>query len=417
MPARGTSPHRRSGTPSGCSRRSAPGRTAVKHLRAVVDRSQDAGCDRPRLASGHRLAGNRRVPAGTAPRPARGEPSGASGDRSPGLGSGESGRRDGPERAGACGSRSRTTMPGTSADGDRDGYEEMVFARHHRLTRAAVMAATTLAPDWIDEVADGVTLLCEQSSWCWPAHDDTRARHGAVVPTVTDPFLDLGAGEVAAQLAWIDRLLAEPLDRQVPGIRARVAYEVDRRVLTPFAARRDWHWLGLDGDVHNWSAWIHGNVLVAALRLKPDPARRAHLVDLVIEGLDRYVASLPPDGAIDEGYSYWWNGACRALEALDLLRHATRGAIGDIPSGCASATFGISRTTSRPRPHTSATRRPGEGRARTRRDNRPRRCGHCGPYVTAAGCRGHHHRPRTERSHASRRLGGSISPRRSVPPR
>lgn len=212
-------------------------------------------------------------------------------------------------------------------DGDRDGYEQVVWARESRVSRAAVLAAVTLKTRWLDEVADGVTLLCEQSSWCWPAHDDTRARHGAVVPTVTDPYLDLGAGQVAAQLAWIDQLLGEQLDQRIPGLRARVRHEVDRRVLTPFTARRDWHWLGLDGDVHNWNPWIHGNVLTAALRLVEDPERRAALVDLVIEGLDRYVASLPPDGAIDEGYAYWWNGACRLLEALELLEHATGGAL------------------------------------------------------------------------------------------
>jgi len=218
-------------------------------------------------------------------------------------------------------------------DGDRDGYEQVVFARQHRLSRAVVLAATTLDPAWLDEVADGVTLLCEQSSWCWPAHDDTRRRHGAIVPTVTDPFLDLGAGEVAGQLAWLDHLLGDQLDAYVPGLRARIRYEVDRRVLTPFAKRRDWHWLGLDGDVHNWNPWIHGNVLVAALRLADgadDARRRAGLVDLVVEGLDRYVASLPADGAIDEGYSYWWNGACRLLEALDLLDHATGGTLGGV---------------------------------------------------------------------------------------
>ncbi|GIH05508.1 heparinase [Rhizocola hellebori] len=212
-------------------------------------------------------------------------------------------------------------------DGDRNTYEQAVFARQQRLSRATVLAAVTLDPMWIDEVTDGVTLLCEQSSWCWPAHDDTKRVHGAVVPTVTDPYLDLGAGEVASQLAWLDYLLAEQLDEQVPGLRARIRHEVRRRVLAPFTARRDWHWLGLDGDVHNWNPWIHGNVLVAALRLEDDLSRRAELVDLVIEGLDRYVASLPADGAIDEGYSYWWNGACRALEALDVLAHATGGAL------------------------------------------------------------------------------------------
>lgn len=218
-------------------------------------------------------------------------------------------------------------------DGDRNTYEQAVFARQHRLSRAAVLAAVTLDPRWLDEVADGVTLLCEQSTWCWPAHDDTHRVHGAVLPTVTDPFVDLGAGEVAAQVAWVDHLLGGELDARFPGLRARIRYEVDRRVLAPFAARRDWHWLGLDGDVHNWSAWIHGNVLVAALRLVDDPRRRADLVDLVVEGLDRYAASIPPDGAIDEGYSYWWNGACRMLEAIDLLQYATGGALGEIATG------------------------------------------------------------------------------------
>lgn len=212
-------------------------------------------------------------------------------------------------------------------DGHRDTYEQTVFARQRRLSRAAVLAAVTQSPLWMDEVLDGVTLLCEQSSWCWPAHDDTFRVHGAVVPTVTDPFLDLGAGEVAAQLAWVDHLLADALDEHAPGLRARIRHEVDRRVLAPFATRRDWHWLGLDGDVHNWNPWIHGNVLVAALRLVDDARRRASLVALVIEGLDRYVAALPADGAIDEGYSYWWNGAGRAIEALDVLAYATGGAL------------------------------------------------------------------------------------------
>lgn len=213
-------------------------------------------------------------------------------------------------------------------DGDRTAWEDPAFERQRRLSRAAVAAAVTLDDRWIDEVADGVQLLCEQSSWCWPAHDDTFARHGTVLATVDDPYVDLGAGEAVGQLAWIDRLLGAQLDERYPGLRARIRREARIRVIDPFVARRDWHWIGLDGDVHNWNPWIHGNVLVAALQLLDDPAsaaRRAEVVALVVEGLDRYVAVLPPDGAIDEGYWYWWNGACRALEALDLLAFATRG--------------------------------------------------------------------------------------------
>jgi hypothetical protein len=213
-------------------------------------------------------------------------------------------------------------------DGNREDWESAAFARQRRLSRAAVAAAVTLDERWLDEVADGVVLLCEQSSWCWPAHDDALSAHGTILASVPHPFLDLGAGEVVGQLAWIDQLLGAQLDARYPGLRTRMRREARLRVLDPFVARRDWHWLGLDGDVHNWSPWIQGNVLVAALRFLDAPTDRADrltVLNLVVEGLDRYVSALPEDGAIDEGYAYWWNGACRALEALDILAHATGG--------------------------------------------------------------------------------------------
>ncbi|RAZ33153.1 heparinase II/III family protein [Microbacterium sp. SMR1] len=216
-------------------------------------------------------------------------------------------------------------------DGDRDGYEQQVFARQRRLSRAVVAALSDDDPRYLDEVVDGVWLLCEQSTWCWPAHDDTYARHGSVLATVTDPFLDLGAGEVVGQLAWIDHVLGRRLDERYPGLRQRIRHEARTRVIEPFLSRRDWHWLGLDGHVHNWNPWIHGNVLVAGLVLCEEGDERDQLVALVAQGLDRYVAVLPADGAIDEGYAYWWNGACRALEALDLLAYATDGAWNPVP--------------------------------------------------------------------------------------
>ncbi|MFC0197344.1 heparinase II/III family protein [Microbacterium arthrosphaerae] len=220
-------------------------------------------------------------------------------------------------------------------DGDREGWESVVFERQFRLARAAIAAAhhgqdDELGARFLAEVLDGVWLICEQSSWCWPAHDDAFNERGSVLPTVTEPYLDLGAGEVIGLLAWIDHLLGDRLEARYPGIRSRIRHEARVRVFEPFTGRRDWHWLGLDGDVHNWNPWIHGNVLVGALRLLDGPAdaeERAHVIALAIEGIDRYVSVLPADGAIDEGYAYWWNGACRALEALDLLRHATGGVL------------------------------------------------------------------------------------------
>ncbi|MBT2533549.1 heparinase II/III family protein [Arthrobacter sp. ISL-48] len=226
-------------------------------------------------------------------------------------------------------------------DGNRTAYEGLVASRQQRLTRAVVMACLSrrrnpgvseLREEWLDEVIDGAYLLCEQSSWCWAAHEDTFARRGDVVPDRSAPYLDLGAGEVAAQLAWLDLVLGRQLDRRAPGLRRRIRDEVLERVVRPFLERDDWHWLGLDGDVHNWNPWIHSNVIAAAVVLVDDPELQAETVALAIEGLDRFFASLPADGAIDEGFAYWWNGAGRALEAFALLEEATAGTLdGDIP--------------------------------------------------------------------------------------
>jgi hypothetical protein len=215
-------------------------------------------------------------------------------------------------------------------DGDRAAYEDQVFERQARLTRAVLLAAADGAEHWVDEAADGLVLLCEQSSWCWPAHEEGCAPGGAVLPEVREPCLDLGAADVAAQLAWADQVLGPRLDTRFPGLRRRIRTEAHARVLRPFALRRDWHWLGLDGRVHNWCPWICGNVLVTALRLAEPGEQRARLVALAAEGLDRYLGALPADGSVDEGYEYWWNGACRALEALEVLEHATEGALGAV---------------------------------------------------------------------------------------
>ncbi|HWU47550.1 MAG TPA: heparinase II/III family protein [Humibacter sp.] len=210
-------------------------------------------------------------------------------------------------------------------DGNRTAYESVVAARQARLTRAAVMGAHTAGEGWLDEAADGVVLLCEQSSWSWAAHDDTFARHGRVIPTADSPYVDLGAGEVVAQLAWVDRILGPALGNRVPGLRERVRHEAELRVFGPFLERDDWWWLGLYRTPINWTPWIAGNIVSAAIMLCDDDERRARIVARAIGALDRFVAALPPDGAIDEGCAYWWNGAGRMLECLELLTRATAG--------------------------------------------------------------------------------------------
>ncbi|WP_410573909.1 heparinase [Amycolatopsis sp. cmx-4-61] len=229
-----------------------------------------------------------------------------------------------------------TAWARTFRDGVRTDYEDAARELRDRVTTlvlAAVLTGETPPADvpFLDGAIDGLVALAEATTWCWAPHDRHAAGRGEVLADPDDPFLDLGAAEVASLFAWADQVLGPHLDRRAPGLRKRLRREVDLRVLTPFERIRDWHWLGLDGDAHNWNPWIHSAVLTAALLLVDDEAQRGRLVRLVVEGLGHYVAVLPDDGGIDEGVAYWWHGACRLLECLDLLAGATGADARDLP--------------------------------------------------------------------------------------
>jgi hypothetical protein len=216
-------------------------------------------------------------------------------------------------------------------DGVRTAYEGPAGELRRRTSGAVLAAVLTADQRYIDEAADGLLQLCEQTTWCWAAHESFASARREVVADPAEPYLDLGAAETVEILAWADLVLGPALDERVPGLRRRLRVEAERRVLRPFLDDRRWHWLGLDGHLHNWNPWIHGHVLVAALFLETDPERRARVVDLVVEGLDRYLGALPADGGCDEGYAYWWNGPARLATALELLDRITLGALDPWP--------------------------------------------------------------------------------------
>jgi len=63
-----------------------------------------------------------------------------------------------------------------------------------------------------------------------------------------------------------------PLDERTPGLRTGIRHEVYQRVQTPYLERRDWQWLGLDGDVHTD---VTGDEVFPVMFEVAPPARRA----------------------------------------------------------------------------------------------------------------------------------------------
>ncbi|MDQ0649563.1 hypothetical protein QFZ53_003759 [Microbacterium natoriense] len=208
--------------------------------------------------------------------------------------------------------------------GDRRAYEDVDFAHKRRIRIAVLAAGIDPTSARVFEAADGLWTLCEQSTWCWSAHDDSFSR-GLMATDIARPYLDLGAGEAAALAGWAALVLGDALETDVPGLIPRLRSEVERRILSPLMDRHDWWWE--NREINNWLAWIVGNVIPAAL-VFTDGERRRQVLDRCVDGVDRYLAQLPADGGIDEGFAYWWQGAGRAFDALALLDAVSVGAIG-----------------------------------------------------------------------------------------
>ena len=201
-----------------------------------------------------------------------------------------------------------TTYARYKADGDRQAYERPYFARRDKLI-AAVISAVLTGEAGTADIADGVWLLCEETTWCLPAHQPGG------LPDPDNPHVDLFAAETAALLAWTAALTGEHA--------ARIRREVKTRVLDPYLARDDWRWLGLKDPEHlnNWTTWIHANLLVASLLLDDQP-HSISTASRSVAALDRYLDVVPDDGGCDEGASYWWRAGASLFECLQTLTEA-----------------------------------------------------------------------------------------------
>lgn len=210
--------------------------------------------------------------------------------------------------------------------GNRVRYQDPYFARRRRLAAAVLAACLTDDERWHDEVADGAWLICEESSWCLPAHDESHgARNTHALPDVGNPTLDLFAAETGALVAWTYAVLRPRLEQR--GLATRIAAEVGKRVLVPQRTVDSWIWFGRRGHVGNWNPWINANVLACSLLLDSDREELLTTVERAVFGLNVFVGGYPVDGACDEGQLYWWRAGASLSECLEVLRSASDGAL------------------------------------------------------------------------------------------
>ncbi|HEY4355113.1 MAG TPA: heparinase II/III family protein [Acidobacteriaceae bacterium] len=217
-------------------------------------------------------------------------------------------------------------------NGNRTRFEALTFGRRARLAALVLGECMAAKGAYLDQIANGIWLICEESFWGVPAHLGAQ-KAGVGLADVAEPVIELFGAETAATLAWVAYLLPEGLQSVSPLLLPRITVEARRRILEPYVARDDFFWMGLNGKPHhlnNWNPWINSNVLTATLLLETDPGRRSALVARICHSLDAFLADYSPDGGCEEGPGYWSRSAASYFDCCSRLVSAHGGKGGTV---------------------------------------------------------------------------------------
>ena len=215
--------------------------------------------------------------------------------------------------------------------GNRLDFDQQLSQRRSVLSALVLGEVVQGNGAFIPQIANGLWLTLEESTWVGPAHIVSQ-KAGIGLSDPYDSYIDLGAARFAADLAAIYRLLATELDAYDPQLRRRISYELDRRILKPYAWRKDFWWMGYQkGTINNWNIWINNNVLRTAVLLMDKGEEQQQLILKIMESADKFIDYYPADGACEEGPSYWIHAGGELGAMLALLKDLTKGrfAIGE----------------------------------------------------------------------------------------
>ena len=197
--------------------------------------------------------------------------------------------------------------------------------RGRRRTLEALLAAECDAAA-LERVTDLVCMLAEESTW-------SENPKGAPFDDDQHPEIDFQCAETLMLIAWTQRALGERLGSRVSG---KLLYEARRRVFSPFLAHGDYPFMRFAG-VHGARAYrplcILSDILLSALILETDGARRGAVVKLALRLLDEAAQSrenrvLPLADALAD--------TAAATDLCLLLRKLTRGEV-DLTADCPNA--------------------------------------------------------------------------------
>jgi len=207
-------------------------------------------------------------------------------------------------------------------NGNRSHFEKVYFDRNKAIEILLIAECLEGSGRFINDLINGVWLLCEESTWILPAHAYTA------LPDLTQDirYIDLFSAETASLLTFAHYFMKESFDNTSPFINQRICLELQKRIIDPFLRFEDMPWMGFGGEhVNNWNPWILSNIIPVFLLIEENPQIRVAGIKKCLLSLDNFINEYAPEGGCDEGPQYWNAAGASMFECLEYIFAATDG--------------------------------------------------------------------------------------------
>lgn len=207
-------------------------------------------------------------------------------------------------------------------------YEKPYMKR--RTLLASMVLGYCIRPDknLLDSIVNGIWALCEETSWCLPAHN-SYIRDTEQLPLADEkrPVIDLFSAETGALLAQTYALLAHDLDGISSQLNKRIIGEIEKRIFIPYLQEHFW-WMGKDEEpMNNWTVWCTQNVLLCTFLLPTEQNFRERVFKKALYSIDCFLKDYGDDGCCSEGAQYYRHAALCLYLCLDILNTVSDNAL------------------------------------------------------------------------------------------
>lgn len=214
--------------------------------------------------------------------------------------------------------------------GNRKVMEEPYDANRQALNTLMLAELAEGKGRFVDQLINGVYMSCEMNSWVLSAHLPRQSTKRSL-PDFREQIIDLGSGGYGALMAWVHYFFHTSFDKVNPVISLQIRQALQERILEPFMRDDNMWWMAFnwkEGEIiNNWNPWCNSNVLQCFLLMENDKDRLTKAVYRSMQSVDKFINFVKPDGACEEGTSYWGHAAGKLYDYLQILSDGTSGQV------------------------------------------------------------------------------------------